>query len=739
MSYHIPSHRNLAERFRQMLVLLLLTVGSARAQWMQLSTPGFLTCILKTPSRILVGTAGSGLFSSTDNGLSWSDASTGLAGYDVSGLASIGQNIFVSTRGGGVFLSTNNGGLWSPVNAFLISTDIGSLAAIGETLFAGPVGYGAFSSADNGGMWMPAGKGIGTETVNVFFSSSSKIFAGTTRGVYLSVDGGKNWVSSQSGLPPNSSICAFASIGTLLCAGTFPGGVFISADNGASWSPVGTGIGNNRVTSLVSVPVSQGTSWNLVAGTATGGLFTSVDSGTTWTKADLGLSSGQVCALTVEGSSVFAAFGEGVRISNDGGAHWGETGAGLPTNRVTAFGFVDTTLFVGTSRRGVLASPDGGDVWTTLNQELSNLEVSSMTVSGTKVYIGTTGGSVFRRDTSDRRWISGGNALANLPILAIGRTAATLFAAAGLRGVFYSPDDGGNWLNGLGSVVDVKGTEYTSFAVRQGYIFGGSLNAGVFRSTDNAITWLRKNGGLGNLSVRSLVVSGVTLYAGTSAGVYRSNDDGESWQPAGVSLNGLTVTSLAVSSGTVIAGTSGAGVYVSTDQGNTWQSANQGIPPVTVGVLATDGERVYAATALGVVYSRSLAEMMSSLTGVPLSSSPPSAFGLLQNYPNPFNPSTTIVYRIPGEKDGAAVSGEEGGFGGLTGKQRTGGWVPGSGWVKLSVYDMLGREVAVLVNEKKEPGTYRVTFDARELSSGTYLCRMMTDNVVHALKVVIVR
>jgi len=712
MSDRIPFPMKPAGRLLQVLVLLLLAGGAVHAQWVQLGTPGFLTCALKTSSRILAGSAMGSVFSSSDNGVTWNDASIGLSGNDVSGLASIGQNIFASTRGGGVFVSTNQGGSWSPVNTFLISTDIGSLAAIGGVLFAGPVGYGAFYSTDNGSMWLPAGKGIGTETVNVFFSINTTLYAGTTRGMYLSVDGGKNWSPLLTGLPPSGNVIAFASIGPLLFAGVYPGGVFASADNGASWSPAGLGIGVNRITSLVSVPIPQSGSWKLLAGTATGGLFASIDSGESWTKTDLGVSSDRVGALTAEGSNVYATLGEGVRISSDAGQHWGGAGTGLPTNLVTAFGFVGTSLFIGTSRRGVLTSIDGGGSWTSLNQQLSNLEISSMAVSGTKVYVGTTGGSVFRRDTSDQAWIRGGNALANLPIQAMGCSGALVFAAAGLRGIFYSPDEGENWLGAQGSVVDVKGTEFTSFAVRQGYAFGGSVNAGVFRSTDNAITWMQKNAGLGNLTIRAIVLNGSTLYAGTAAGVYRSNDNGDAWQATGTSLSGHTVTGLAASGSMIVAGTAGTGVFVSTDQGDTWRGANQGLPVTTVGVLASDGTNVYAGNGLGGTYSRRVSELVSSLTDVAHSPARPSASRLLQNYPNPFNPETKIGYRVSGL---------------------------GSSWVKLAVYDVLGREVAVLVDERKEPGIYEVRFDARGLSSGTYFCRMTADHSVDAMRLLIVR
>jgi hypothetical protein len=69
--------------------------------------------------------------------------------------------------------------------------------------------------------------------------------------------------------------------------------------------------------------------------------------------------------------------------------------------------------------------------------------------------------------------------------------------------------------------------------------------------------------------------------------------------------------------------------------------------------------------------------------------------GLYQNYPNPFNPNTTIKYELPR-----------------------------SSVVKLSVYDLLGREVSLLVNERRDAGFHEVKFDASGLSSGVYFYRL---------------
>jgi len=92
--------------------------------------------------------------------------------------------------------------------------------------------------------------------------------------------------------------------------------------------------------------------------------------------------------------------------------------------------------------------------------------------------------------------------------------------------------------------------------------------------------------------------------------------------------------------------------------------------------------------------------LVSVVTGV--TNPEPLAFGLKQNYPNPFNPTTTIRYTVGGVKDQAS----------------------GVSNVRLAVYDLLGREVAVVVDERQMPGEHEVRFDGRSLASGMYFCRL---------------
>ena len=95
----------------------------------------------------------------------------------------------------------------------------------------------------------------------------------------------------------------------------------------------------------------------------------------------------------------------------------------------------------------------------------------------------------------------------------------------------------------------------------------------------------------------------------------------------------------------------------------------------------------------------------------------PHQISLRQNYPNPFNPSTVIKYTIAGARDQ-----------GLGGSD-----------VKLVVYDMLGREVAVLVNERKALGSYEVSLDASALASGVYVYRLKAGPYVESRKMLLMR
>ncbi len=114
----------------------------------------------------------------------------------------------------------------------------------------------------------------------------------------------------------------------------------------------------------------------------------------------------------------------------------------------------------------------------------------------------------------------------------------------------------------------------------------------------------------------------------------------------------------------------------------------------------------------------------------------PVKFELFQNYPNPFNPSTTIKYSISVNSRQSTAGGQQyQSFNQPVRQPGTGGLIA----VQLKVYDMLGKEVAALVNEQQHPGNYEVNFDASGLSSGIYVYKLTTDKLAEFRKMVLLR
>jgi len=98
------------------------------------------------------------------------------------------------------------------------------------------------------------------------------------------------------------------------------------------------------------------------------------------------------------------------------------------------------------------------------------------------------------------------------------------------------------------------------------------------------------------------------------------------------------------------------------------------------------------------------------VVGIRPMSTAPTEFGLDQNFPNPFNPSTTIHYKLPRDT-----------------------------FVTLQVFDVVGRLVKTLVNGNQASGRHEVTFDAGNLSSAVYICRLQAGDCQIARKMVLLK
>jgi len=398
-------------------------------------------------------------------------------------------------------------------------------------------------------------------------------------------------------------------------------------------------------------------------------------------KATNGPGQGRIWSLAVDDQErVFALTDSGLFRSTDKGDTWVVLNVATRGDYYTGAVAVAPSgeVFVNAVENGLWRSSDRGESWA---QRASGLDAALDFVfhpSGTIFF--KSWGAVYRSNDDGLTWESVGNFLDTL------------------------------WGKSLG--IDAAGNIFTT-AVS----WGPSEEPATYcvRSTDQGQSWSLWGGSLQFLSPTCCVAydmvigaTGRIFIASDEMGLYRSGNEGGAWERLSFPFH-IHNSAFALDSSKHIffASPLDCGVIETADELNTWMSVNAGLEDSTaMSLAASPFGYLYAGTEGGIVY-----RTVNPTTGVngthPFA---PRTYVLNQNYPNPFNPSTTITYELPK-----------------------------SSVVRLSVYDLLGREVSVLVNERRNAGSHEVNFDAAGLSSGTYIYRLQAGDFVQTRRLVLLK
>jgi len=711
-----------------------------------------VTADYTNPSRVIISWYGS-ILSSSDGGKTFATvhtATNGGAGVNVGGAFFDGNNVYLGTNDG-VLRSTNGGA------SFSVLTTVG--LGPGERIFS----FGGGRKGSVLRFWC-----LTADSNDIYVGITGGDYWGFMKGVYTLDGGGSTWVRRMNGIAAGTDFPMFIAVPANDTAVAYLGGgstagapeVLKTSDGGALWTPAFLSSGNVNIYTGWSGDGGDRT-WGYgervygicaardsaarVTFTDEGFVHTTTDGGTMWHQAYLrpadenppkgltpkgkayrgsGLevtSCWQV--LWTSASNLFACFTdiEGVR-STDAGLSWSFNYSPRNANTMYRIARVGTMLYAATSnvhdmyqstrlqdaqldstdtQGKIIRSSDGGATWTDMH------------------YFGHP---VF--------WLA---ADPNVP----GRMYASVIHSA-LGGVFVTNDlqDGAAsvWTrlpvpprtqgHPASLVVLNDGSLLCSYSGRR-TSQGFTQSSGVFLYTPASGTWQDCSDPGMLYWTKDVVVdpsdtSQRRWYAGVFSGwggapnglggLYRTTNRGSSWTRINTldRVTSLTINPARTAEGWLTTETEGLWHTTTLDQPSPQFTVDPAYPfrqperafynpyvPAEVWVTSFGG---------GMMAGSPVTAAAGSVAGIP------SGISLFQNYPNPFNPETTIRYAVP-----RAMR------------------------VSLTVYDALGRRVAVLVDGPVPPGAHEVRLRASALASGVYVYTLRGEGSVQSKKLLVLR
>jgi len=243
-----------------------------------------------------------------------------------------------------------------------------------------------------------------------------------------------------------------------------------------------------------------------------------------------------------------------------------------------------------------------------------------------------------------------------------------------------------------------------------------SSDTKILRTSNAGINWTVQAGGSGGRGFDLFFTDSLTGYCpGGSNEMFKTTNGGINWfrLTTGSTSNLYTITFINSSTG-YATGERGVILYT-TNSGSNWKIqqnvSNNYLYSInftnsSTGFISGDFGTILKTTNGGLSFIQNNNSFLNK------------GFELYQNYPNPFNPVTKINYELPASRQGGRIT----------------------NYVSLKVYDILGNEVANLVNEKKNPGSYEVEFNGSKLSSGIYFVSLSVNgNVIDTKSMVLVK
>lgn len=689
---------------------------------------------LNQNTAIAIGYYGT-VFTTTDGGANWSNpmstsAVTGLDKLHYFDMTFFDQNTgyIIGDNAGGItklFKTTNSGFRWTLVYQFT------GLARAMHFIDhnTGWVGNGIqMLRTINGGIsWQSSSTTFPSGIISVIFLDQLTGFATASNKILKSTDAGLNWLLVNSPTGGDINDLFFLNSQTGFAAGAGSNSVIQKTTNaGSTWT---TKLFSNLTGTLSSVYFING-----LTGIAAGGgfdnppaaIFRTTDEGETWSQLPV-TTSFHLNSISFSGNKgVVVGYGGKIGLSTDQGVSWTFPNSYLPQNlgfRPLSFinentGWLSTTGYTG--QVPIYRSTNGGINWENICMTSPYPDWIQFLKSNIGYY--KSGNTLYKSTNGGYNWmqITPLNITVNSINFSDENTGyACGYATPPIRPKLIKTTNGGSSWDSI--FVTSENSAVTSFNfinpnsgwVSLSYpVYPMGTNSRIFKTTNGGLNWNFQRLDTNAFHTKISFLDNLTGWAAkndfnTNAGnLIRTTDGGNSWIILPLSV--LRGRFHFVNSNTGWAENLPGSLFKSTNGGLNWYAQ------VDIGLAGIENLQFINAYTGWVVGDGGLIVKTTNggeLLGVHnISGEIPLNFSLSQNYPNPFNPVTNIKFDIPK-----------------------------SGFVKITVFDLLGREITRLVNEQMQPGSYNVDWDASNYPSGVYFYKLESEDFVESKKMVLVK
>jgi photosystem II stability/assembly factor-like uncharacterized protein len=655
--------------------------------------------VITSSNRFLLVGDGGMILKSENSGSNWTINTTISIPYlrsvhfinGLTGWISSQSKILKTTDGGNTWINYNISNSWTLETIFFLNEHVGYTAGH----------WGRIFKTINGGLnWVQQTSNSNKPLLCCYFTDTNTGWVGGWDGEILkTTNGGETWDSLSTGIISRFTSVFFRNSNTGWMTSQ-EGNIFNTTNGGNSW--ISRALGSP----LYSLHfINDLTGWT--SGT---GIFKTTNGGQSWIPQAPPVQCYYSTIYFADDQNGIAAGNSGVIIkTHNSGINWVPVSLTATSNEIYDISFIDAQTGWASSYNGkILSTGNGGLNWNTI---FDNPSFSFRLVQFLNANTGWAASvNVYKSTNSGANWIvsyTGSQFMYSIDV----NDADNIWAAGNYGNIVKTTNGGNNWTlinTGFsGTLNDICFVDNQT-----GWVSG--YNQSIFKSINGGINWILQYGGTGYPGyVQSIsFINNLTGWAGiinpgNTNTLLKTTNGGLNWSLVctGMSYHFSNIFFTDILTGWY---NNSGEIYRSTNGGIQWQYQGGSFSGSLNKLFFINSQTGWAAGFNGnILKTTSGGEPVAIIN---YNNNFPEKFSLSQNYPNPFNPATKIRFQISR-----------------------------SVFTKLTVFDILGREVSTLVNEQLNPGTYEVDWDASAYPSGVYFYRLETGTFNQTLKMVLIK